>query len=84
MASSFRIRAHCIAMTILEKDKRAWHYMLVGRSQSSTSRVLSEPVDDRFKNVGKGVWTLVEEPMTVDNIPDVPGRMELEADDLPL
>ena len=64
---------------ILEKVKeRGLH---VGGGISTVGSYLS--VDDRFKNVGKGVWTLVEEPMTVDNIPDVPGRMELEADDLP-
>ena len=39
--------------------------------------------DQRFKNCGRGMWTLVEEPITVDNIPDVPNGMESEAVDLP-
>ena len=40
-------------------------------------------LDDRFKNAGKGIWTLGEEPIAVDNIPDIPSGMESEADALP-
>ena len=39
--------------------------------------------DQRFKNCGRGMWTLTEEPQAVDNIPDIPGGMESEADNLP-
>ena len=40
-------------------------------------------IDDRFKNVGRGIWTLREEPIAVDNIPDVPDGMDSEAEKLP-
>ena len=39
--------------------------------------------DDRFKNVSRGTWTLREEPIAVDNIPDVPDGMESQVEDLP-
>ena len=40
-------------------------------------------IDDRFKNVGRGIWTLKEEPIAVDNIPDVPHGMDSEVEKLP-
>ena len=62
---------------ILEKVReRGLH---VGGGISTVGSYLS--VDDRFKNAGKGVWTLVEEPIAVNNIPDIPGGME--SDHLP-
>ena len=62
---------------ILEKVReRGLH---VGGGISTVGSYLS--VDDRFKNAGKGVWTLVEEPIAVDNIPDIPDGME--SDGLP-
>ena len=39
--------------------------------------------DPRFKNCGRGMWTLTEEPQAVDNTPDVPDGMDSEADDRP-
>ena len=64
---------------ILEKVReRGLH---VGGGISTVGSYLS--VDDRFKNVGKGMWRLVEEPITVDNIPDVLGGIEFDADNLP-
>ena len=40
-------------------------------------------LDYRFKNAGTGIWTLGEEPIAGDNIPDVPDGMDSEAKDLP-
>ena len=71
---------------ILEKVQDRSLY--VGGGVRTVGAYLSS--DDRFKNVGKGIWTLAEEPQaeisSTGSMPDlasVPNRRKHEEDDLP-
>ena len=66
-------------MTILGKvGERGVH---VGGSKPVNSIGSYLSTDQRFKNCGRGMWTLTEEPQAVDNTPDVPDGMDSEADE---
>ena len=68
-------------MSILGKvTERGVH---VGGSKPVNSIGSYLSTDQRFKNCGRGMWTLTEEPQAVDNIPDIPRGMESEVENLP-
>ncbi len=68
-------------MAILGKvTERGVH---VGGSKPVNSIGSYLSTDQRFKNCGRGMWTLTEEPQAVDNIPDILGGMDSEAENPP-